>query len=505
MSRCARSTTVVLVALYRYQNFPIRILHALLEKIDGVEPHTIFFKNYYTNAFQPPTAVEEKLFKNKIRELNPQLVGFSVYSPYASIAGRLTGVVKANSTAQVVWGGIHPTLSPETCIKGTDILCVGEGEGALSDLVRALSTGENYRHIANLWTKDKGLIYKNPMRPLVQELDAIPFPAYARASFYFIGSDKITCQDPMVSDPILAIMPARGCPFRCAFCVNSLLHPMFKHLGPFSRRRSVGNVIAELKEVLRIAGNKKKMVEFHDENFGTDESWLIEFESRYPHEVALPFKVQYNPTLIKAATIARLAKCGLHRVKFGIEAGTDHIRNQVFKRTGKNKDIVKLAQKIAGYNVKIRYDLIIDNPYDGVETLKDTFELLRHLPKPLRFNLYSLQYFPGYPLTQRALADGHISEKEASLDNLQERMARHWEFVPRPFPLTKKQILQNIIWLYVFRSESDEIIQRAVFEDSLKASICLHYLNFKAVFLGRIKALRRLMHHHPFRSADNAD
>jgi len=45
MSRCAETMTVVLVALYRYQNFPIRILHALLEKIDSVEPHTILFKN----------------------------------------------------------------------------------------------------------------------------------------------------------------------------------------------------------------------------------------------------------------------------------------------------------------------------------------------------------------------------------------------------------------------------------------------------------------------------
>ena len=143
--------------------------------------------------------------------------------------------------------------------------------------------------------------------------------------------------------------------------------------------------------------------------------------------------------------------------------------------------------------MKIRYDLIIDNPYDDVESLKDTFELLLQLPKPLRFNLYSLQYFPGYPLTQRALADGHISEKEASLDNLQERIARNWEFVPRLFPLTKKQILQNIIWLYVFRSAGDKIIKQAIFDDSLKSAVFLHYLNLKAILLGRIRALGRWM------------
>jgi hypothetical protein len=46
MNRSPDPITVVLVALYRYQNFPIRILHSLLEKINGIEPHTIFFKNH---------------------------------------------------------------------------------------------------------------------------------------------------------------------------------------------------------------------------------------------------------------------------------------------------------------------------------------------------------------------------------------------------------------------------------------------------------------------------
>jgi len=169
---------------------------------------------------------------------------------------------------------------------------------------------------------------------------------------------------------------------------------MYKNLGRYSRRRSVPNVIVELREVLNIPGNKKEIVEFHDENFGTDEFWLGEFVSLYPKEIGLPFKVQYNPTLVKSTTIERLARCGLHRVKFGIEAGTDRIRNQVFSRPGKNSDIVKLANQISEYDVKIRYDLITDNPYDTEESLKETISLLLQLPKPLRFNLYSLQYFP---------------------------------------------------------------------------------------------------------------
>jgi radical SAM superfamily enzyme YgiQ (UPF0313 family) len=491
MNSSSKPIAIVLIAMYRYQNFPIRILHSLLEKIDGVEPHTIFFKNHYTNAIKIPTPKEEALFREKIVELQPQMVGFSIYSPYVPVAKRLTKIVKENSSAPVMWGGIHPTLSPQSCLEQCDIVCIGEGEGALIDLVRSLRDGKEYESINNLWVKQNGHVIQNPMRPLIQDLDSIPFPAYARDSFYFIGSNKIMREDAAIVDPILAVMPARGCPFTCSYCVNSLLRPLYQGLGAFNRRRSVANLIAEMKGILAIPGTQKKLVEFHDENFGTDESWLDEFETLYPNEIGLPFKVQYNPKLIKAESVRRLKKCGLHRIKFGIEAGTDRIRNQVFKRPGKNRELLKLAHEIAKFGIKIRYDLIIDNPYDTEETLKETIDLLLKLPKPLRFNLYSLQFFPNYPLTQKAIEDGHITRQEASLDHLHKKIARNWAFVPRLFPLNKKQIMHNMIWLIVYDRVEDRDVKEALFNKAHRAKLKLAFLNFKAIFWGKIYTAKR--------------
>jgi radical SAM superfamily enzyme YgiQ (UPF0313 family) len=417
----------------------------------------------------------------------------SVYSPYFSVAKRLTKIIKDNSSAAVVWGGIHPTIMPDVSIKETDIICLGEGEGAITDLVTSIRDGKEYHQIPNLWVNKNGTIVKNSMRPLEQDLDSIPFAAYAKDSFYFIGSNTLTRKDPTLSFPILDIMPARGCPFGCAYCVNSLLRPMFKDLGPFVRRRSVSNVISELKEILALPGNKKKVVEFQDENFGTQESWLSEFETQYPKKIGLPFKIQYNPTLIKSSTIARLKKCGLHRLKFGIEAGTDHIRNEVFTRPGKNDAMIKIAHDIAKHKVKIRYDLIMDIPWDTEESLKESIDLLLQLPKPLNFNIYSLQYFPGYPLTQRALEDGYITEADVSLDSVEERLFSTWGFAPKLFSLTQKQIYQNIIWLLAYQKPDGDVVKRAVFGNSRRSKLDLHYLNLKAVFWGKIRELKRIM------------
>ena len=485
---------VLLLALYRYQNFPVRILHALLEKIEGVQPFTIFFQNFYTNAVRYPTAKEEQLLKKIIAEIDPKLVGISVYSPYLFVAKKLTAYIRSISSAAVLWGGIHPTISPATCIQEADMICIGEGEDAFAELVAALRDDADYRHIKNLWINNRATIIKNPMRPLIQDLDRLPFPAYGRDSFYFIGANALIREDPTLTDPALDVMPARGCPFSCTYCVNSLLRPLYKGLGSYSRRRSVDNIIAEMKAILAIPGNRKRIVEFHDENFGTDEAWLNEFEARYPAEIGLPFKVQYNPKLIKPSLIEKLVKSGLHRVKLGIEAGTDQIRNQVFGRPGKNSEILQLVREIAKYDVRIRYDLILDNPYDSEESLKETIRLLLQLPRHRRFNLYSLQYFPDYPLTLKALADGHIDGDEAGIDSLEKRMARNWAFVPKLRPFSKKQMLQNIIWLIAYERAGDTVIEDAVFNSGVKSKSRLLGLHLRAYFSGKLQQVKRLIY-----------
>jgi radical SAM superfamily enzyme YgiQ (UPF0313 family) len=483
----------VLVALYRFQNFPVRILHALLERVPGVRVHTLFFKNYFTNALQPPSRIEETLFRDKIRELDPAMVGFSVYSPYVSIARRLSRIVKdTSSSAAVVWGGIHPTLFPEESLREADVVCRGEGEEALAELVTALRDGRSHHGIRNLWTRNGGDLRQNPMRPLIQNLDTLPFPAYGRETFDFIHRNAIGGRDPTLDDPSLAVLPARGCPFTCSFCVNSLLRPLYKDLGPYTRRRSAANVIAEIAHVLGLPGCRKEIVEFHDENFGVDEDWLQAFEAAYPAAVGLPFKVQYNPALVAPETVQRLARVGLHRVKFGIEAGTDEIRNRVFKRPGRNAEILKLAQAVSGSGVHVRYDLIIDNPYDTVESLRETIRLLLRLPRPLRFNLYALQFFPGYPLTRKAVEDGCISAEEASLESLQKKMARNWAFVPRLLPASGRRVLESIIWLIAQGRADPARVERAVFGTGPAAALSRLMLHLKAVFWGKVQMIRRL-------------
>ncbi|MBU0548694.1 MAG: B12-binding domain-containing radical SAM protein [Candidatus Omnitrophica bacterium] len=465
-------------------------MHPLLEKISDIKPYTIFFKQGAQNRFFPPTRQELELFVKIITELKPRLVGFSVLSPFAHIAKGLTRLVKINfQPALVLWGGIHPTIAPQNCIREADVICRGEGEGAIAELVEALRDGKPYQAVKNLWVKDRGLIIRNPMRPLIKDLDAIPAPSYNNDSYYFIGRNKLTRDDPVLLQSSIPIETSRRCPFTCSYCVNSILKRLYRELGDYVIKRSVGNVIGEIKSCLNLAKIKTGCITFYDEDFVSEKSWLDDFVLQYRREIGLPFQIKCNPNHIAFDVLDKLTEAGLFMVNIGIQSGSDYIRNQIFHRAEKNKEIINLARKLASNKLMILYDLILNNPYETEETLKQAIALILQLPMG-RFRFFSLNFFPNYPLTKKALKDGLIRPKGYIADNISKNI-RLWKFIPR-FSSDKKQILQNIIWLvsrqhilarHVFARKG--IINYAVFGNSSGSRLCLSFLNFIAFISDR--------------------
>lgn len=77
----------------------------------------------------------------------------------------------------IIFGGAHPTYFPEVIYEEpVDIICRGEGEFAMLDLMDALDSNLNYSDIPNLWVKYKNEINKNENRNLIEDLDSLPFP-----------------------------------------------------------------------------------------------------------------------------------------------------------------------------------------------------------------------------------------------------------------------------------------------------------------------------------------
>ena len=108
----------------------------------------------------------------------PDLIGFSATTNQYPYVEQYAGWVKERFDVPIVCGGIHPTMSPEEVIadKHIDMVCIGEGEYPLLELADGLENGKNICGIKNLWVKEAGTVHRNEMRPLIANLDELPFP-----------------------------------------------------------------------------------------------------------------------------------------------------------------------------------------------------------------------------------------------------------------------------------------------------------------------------------------
>jgi radical SAM superfamily enzyme YgiQ (UPF0313 family) len=202
-------------------------------------------------------------------------------------------------------------------------------------------------------------------------------------------------------------MAVRGCPFECTFCIHNFTRKATEGLGTYLRRRSVDHVITELVTAKALRPNLQA-VAFSDDIFGPPKPWLEEFCARYKREVGLPWVMYSHPNMVDETKIRMMRDAGLWATTMGIQSGSERIRRDCYERDTPTKDIIRTCKLFARYGVVRNLDFIGDNPYESVEDRLETIDLLARLPKPFYFNYFSLTYFPGVDLTERALRDGHI-------------------------------------------------------------------------------------------------
>ncbi len=392
--------SAVLISLYDDDAFGLRNIHGLLKK-NGFKSNLIFFKELLWNIDEP-SETEIDLLISKIKELNPTIIGLSVRSPFFNIAINLTERLKPLNKL-IIWGNIHPTVKPEECIKYADIICVGDGELPMLELMKNLRDKKDISKIKNLWVKKNNKIRKNPIEDLNQDLDYVTFYDFSNIDKYSINEDKLSSSDPKLKYSKYDVMAGRGCPYSCTYCTNSYLHRLYKDKGCFVRWRSVKNVIEELAE----AKNKLniKEVYFYDEIFVLDEKWLDKFLKEYKEKINLPFSLCLHPNIVDEGVIGKLKSYGLERVGIGIQSGSQRVRYDIFNRYVSDGKILEVAEIFKKFKIAPTYDIILDNPYETESDMKDSINLLLKIKRPYNLNVFSLVNFPKTDLTERVIKD----------------------------------------------------------------------------------------------------
>jgi len=405
------SNAIVLISLYDIDSFAIRTLHAVLKRA-GFNVNSIFFKREnLNNTMNPPTGDEIKTLTKLVKEFKPLFVGISVRSTLFKLACEITKEIKKEVNTLVVFGGIHPTIRPEQCIRVADIVCIGEGEGLIVELAKRLSKGEKIDDIQSLWVKKEDKIIKNDVHPLTQELDSLPFPDFSNENKFFVEMGRVL---PLIDPDLIAtysLMTSRGCPFSCTYCCNNTLRRIFKGKGKYVRRRTVENVIEELVQAIQMFKNLT-YIAFFDDVFTFDIHWIRKFCAEYKHAVHLPFFFYCHPKVTNEEIMQLLKGTGAMNTTMGIQTGSEEVRHKYFERYDTSEEIIKASQILHKHKINCAYDVILDNPLETEEDKRETFNLLLRLPRPFSLHTHTLTHFPETKLTNLLLEKGIISAND---------------------------------------------------------------------------------------------
>jgi radical SAM superfamily enzyme YgiQ (UPF0313 family) len=362
----------------------------------------VYPKGDMVNSYSyPSTPREKELLLSILRELEPDLICFGLTNSQKYVAADLTRLVRQHLKTPIMWGGHHATTDPEWCLQYSDFVCRGESDHAILEIAERIANGKGVEDVRNVWLKaNGGKIIQNPQRPLILDLDSLPFPDHDADTCYFIDHDTLSHAKPFPESLLhtsYMTITVRGCPYHCSYCYNSY----FKKLYPrqrFVRFRSIPNVIAELKETKQRMGHF--YLEILDPIFTLRPKHVAEFVEAYHREVNEPFWCYTHPRLTRERAIAALAGCeDFQYIIMGIQSASSDIADKRFHRVQKKEDILRGAAILNKYCVRAFYDIITNVPGETPQDCRRNLDLLRSLPKPFRIRMSKISLFPNYDIT----------------------------------------------------------------------------------------------------------
>jgi coproporphyrinogen III oxidase-like Fe-S oxidoreductase len=116
-----------------------------------------------------------------------------------------------------------------------------------------------------------------------------------------------------------------------------------------------------------------------------------------------------------ADKVGALVDAGMKRVHMGLQTGSMGTMRGIYKRPSSRQNLQNAFQVFHQFRDRIdppSYDLIVDNPWETEEDRLETLNLLLEIPKPYKLNLFSLTFYPGTELHERAKAEGLIGDED---------------------------------------------------------------------------------------------
>jgi radical SAM superfamily enzyme YgiQ (UPF0313 family) len=267
--------------------------------------------------------------------------------------------IKEEVGCKIALAGPHVTaLCPETMAKYAfiDFVLIGEYELTVLELVRKLGI-ERYGTIKGLAYRDGNKIVVNERRPLIPDLDALPFPAR-----HFLPMEKYN--EAFAEVPNQQMITSRGCPFGCIFCVWPQV--LFERKV---RLRSAKSIVDEMQ--MLIEKYKPKEIYFDDDSFTLNRKHVVEVcEEIKKRGLETPWSCMGDARL-PLEVLKTMKDAGCVGIKFGVESASPKVLKEI-KKSLNIDDVVKFNKVAKDLGFKTHATYTLGHPADTKKTIDHT-------------------------------------------------------------------------------------------------------------------------------------
>ena len=353
-----------------------------------------------------------KDIEKQIKKFDPDIVGMGCTTRYVFETYNLFKIIKKiNPNCLTVVGGPHPSVLPEEVLKECpfiDVVVRGEGEVTFSELVDKFEKNQGFEDVLGISFRKDDRIISNSNRPLIEDLDSLPLPAY-----HLLPMDKYQCQYKVFNFLIPigqlrssgSISTSRGCPYDCIFCSSSMIW------GKKFRMKTPSKVIEQIK----ILSDKYNMkyIDIIDDTFTVNKNRVLEICNLIKKEnIDIIWSCITRVELFDQELASLLKSSGCNKIFFGFESGSQKILDLLNKRFTIN-DSIKAVEIANNNEIKVVGSFIIGIPGETKETIKQTIQFAKKLKLDYgRFQL--LTPLPGTKIYEYAMENNLILTKDWS-------------------------------------------------------------------------------------------
>jgi len=323
----------------------------------------------------------------QIAALRPDYLGISSTTISVTNGARIAARVKDLCPGvTTILGGAHVSAIPTRTLEAfpsIDYGIVGEGEHALFDLLARLQRGAALDDAAGLvWRRD-GTIRANPRAAYIDDLDALPPPAWDLVPNFPYGFQPSLFSYPRT--PVATLITSRGCPFSCSFCDRSTS-------GKKGRTHSVGYIVGLCRALVE---RGVRHIIFVDDLFTVRKQRVQDLCHAFLDAgFSFSWSCSSHPNLLDFQTMQLMRRAGCWQIAYGIESGSQRVLDVVKRevRIPKMRETLRMT-RAAG--IRTKGYIMIAHPTEGLDSLAETDEFL----KTVELDICQITKFTPYPGT----------------------------------------------------------------------------------------------------------